>query len=131
MRFDLRVMATIALIVTGGTCFVRSEFPVDIDFYHVAMMQLMVGLGGALFFTPVTVIQLSDLNQDGIASGSGLANFLRTLGGGFAASLTTLTWDRRAAVHLAQLAEGINAYRPIAQKGMDQLGHGNMPLMPA
>jgi DHA2 family multidrug resistance protein len=128
MRFDLRMLATFAFVVMGSTCFMRSGFYLDIDFYHVAMMQLMMGLGVALFFMPVTVILLSDLNQNEIASGSGLATFLRTLGGSFSASLTTFMWDRRAVVHHAQLAEGINAYNPTAQMALDQVGHSDPQL---
>ncbi|HEY0198387.1 MAG TPA: DHA2 family efflux MFS transporter permease subunit [Rhodanobacter sp.] len=125
MRFDLRTLATFAFVVMGTTCFIRSGFYLDIDFDHVAMMQLMMGLGVALFFMPVTVILLSDLNQDEIASGSGLATFLRTLGGSFSASLTTFMWDRRAVVHHAQLAESINAYNPTALTALNQIGHSD------
>ena len=49
----------------------------------------MQGLGVALFFMPVLQILLTDLEPHEIAAGSGLSTFLRTLGGSFAASLTT------------------------------------------
>ena len=126
MRVDLRMLATFAFVVMGATCFLRSNFYLDIDFEHVALMQLMMGLGVALFFMPVTVILLSDLNQNEIASGSGLATFLRTLGGSFSASLTTFLWDRRAVVHHAQLAESINVYNPTALDALNQVGHNDM-----
>ena len=103
----------------------RSDFYLDIDFYHVAMVQLIQGLGVALFFMPVLSILLSDLKQNEIASGSGLATFLRTLGGSFAASLTTLMWERRSVTHHAQLAEHITPYSPAAQNAMQQLGGGD------
>ncbi|OOG49063.1 DHA2 family efflux MFS transporter permease subunit [Rhodanobacter sp. C01] len=125
MRFNLRLLASVAFVIMGVTCFLRSDFYLDIDFYHVAMMQLMMGLGVALFFMPVTVMLLSDLEQNEIAAGSGLATFLRTLAGSFAASLTTFLWDRRATVHHAQLAESITAYNPIAQNAITQLGGGD------
>jgi DHA2 family multidrug resistance protein len=125
MRFDLRFVASLAFIVMGITCFLRSGFNLDIDFNHVATMQLLMGLGVALFFMPVTVILLSDLKPNEIASGGGLATFARTLGGSFAASLTTFMWDRRAALHHAQLTENITPYNPIARTSISQLGHGN------
>jgi len=124
-RFDLRLLASGAFLVMGATCFMRSDFYLDIDFYHVAIVQLIQGLGVALFFMPVLTILLSDLKQNEIASGSGLATFLRTLGGSFAASLTTFLWDRRAIVHHEQLAEGITPYSPTAQTAIAQLGHGD------
>ena len=127
-RFDLRLVASAAFVVMGLTCFLRSDFYLGVDFYHVAMVQLLQGLGVALFFMPILSILLSDLQQNEIAAGSGLATFLRTLGGSFAASLTTLMWDRRAVVHHEQLAEGITAYNPIAQASLQQLGHGDTQL---
>ena len=127
-RFDLRLVGSIAFVVMGITCFLRSDFYLGVDFQHVAMVQLLQGLGVALFFMPVLSILLSDLQQNEIAAGSGLATFLRTLGGSFAASLTTLMWDRRAVVHHEQLAESITAYNPIAQASLRQLGHGDTRL---
>jgi DHA2 family multidrug resistance protein len=127
-RFDLRLVASVAFVVMAVTCFLRANFYLDIDFYHVAMMQLIMGAGVALFFMPVTVILLSDLKPNEIASGSGLATFLRTLGGSFSASLTTFLWDHRAIVHHAQLAEQITAYNPTAQAALSQLGQGSTPV---
>jgi DHA2 family multidrug resistance protein len=124
-RFDLRLLASGAFVIMGLTCFLRSNFYLDVDFYHVAMVQLLQGLGVALFFMPVLSILLSDLKPNEIAAGSGLATFLRTLGGSFAASLTTFLWDRRAIVHHAQLGEHITAFDPNTQAAVASLGHGD------
>lgn len=124
-KFDLRAVSSVAFLVMAATCFMRSDFYIGIDFYHVAMVQLIQGLGVALFFMPILTILLSDLKQNEIASGSGLATFLRTLGGSFSASLTTLLWERRAVSHHEQLAEHITAYSPTAQAAISQLGHGD------
>jgi DHA2 family multidrug resistance protein len=112
----------------GATCFMRADFYLQIDFYHVAMVQLLQGLGVALFFMPTLTILLSDLQQDEIAAGSGLSTFLRTLGGSFSASITTLMWTRGAVNHHEQLAEHITPYSPIARDAMQQLGHGDPQL---
>ncbi|KGI76725.1 DHA2 family efflux MFS transporter permease subunit [Oleiagrimonas soli] len=127
-RMDLRILAGLSFLVMGATCFMRSGFNLDVDFGSVAMVQLWQGLGVALFFMPVLTILLSDLRQDEIASGSGLATFLRTLGGSFAASITTFAWTRRAVDHHAQLTEHITAYDPQARAAMQALGHGNPEL---
>ncbi|MDW2981385.1 MAG: DHA2 family efflux MFS transporter permease subunit [Rhodanobacter sp.] len=124
-RMDLRLLAAAAFVVMGLTCFMRADFFIGIDFYHVAMVQLWQGLGVALFFMPVLTILLSDLQQNEIASGSGLATFLRTLGGSFSASITTLLWERRAVTHHEQLTEHITAYSPTTQAAMQQIGQGN------
>ncbi|HEX8776536.1 MAG TPA: MFS transporter, partial [Rhodanobacter sp.] len=124
-RMDLRLLAAASFLVMGATCFMRANFYLQIDFQHVAMVQLWQGLGVALFFMPTLTILLSDLQTNEIAAGSGLATFLRTLGGSFSASITTLMWTRRAVTHHEQLAEHINPYNPAAQEALQQFGRGS------
>ncbi len=124
-RMDLRLLAAASFLVMGVTCFWRADFFLQIDFYNVAMVQLLQGLGVALFFMPTLTILLSDLESNEIASGSGVATFLRTMAGSFAASITTLMWTRRAVSHHEQLTEQINPYNPVAQAGLEHLGQGH------
>lgn len=80
-RFDLRVLAGLAFLAIGTSCYMRAGFTTEVDFQHVALVQLFMGIGVALFFMPTLSILLSDLPPHQIADGSGLATFLRTLGG--------------------------------------------------
>lgn len=125
-RFDLRILASFAFMVMAFTSFLRSGFNLDVDFQHVAMVQLWMGLGVALFFMPVLTILLSDLEPHEIAAGSGLATFCRTLGGSFAASLTTWAWNQRSTIHHAQLTEHISAHDPAMQQTVSALGNGDV-----
>ena len=121
-RTDMRLLASCAFLVMGVTCFMRSNFFLQVDFMHIAGAQLFQGLGVALFFMPVTTILLSDLAPSEIAAGGGLATFLRTLGASFSASLTTFLWDHRAIVHHAHLSEHITAYDTSAQATLQSAG---------
>lgn len=125
-RFDLRVVASLAFVALSATSFVRAGFNLDVDFQRVAMVQLWMGLGVALFFMPVLTILLSDLEPHEIASGSGVATFFRTLGGSFAASLTTWAWNQRAVVHHAHLTERISATDPGMLQTVTAIGHGDL-----
>lgn len=125
-RFDLRIVASLAFVAMASTSFVRSAFNLDVDFQHVAMVQLWQGLGVALFFMPVLTILLSDLEPHEIAAGSGLATFVRTLGGSFAASLTTWAWNQRTVIHHARLTENIDAYTPTVRETVAALGQGDL-----
>src|SRR3546814_16573371 len=75
-----------------ATSFARAGFNLDVDFERVAMVQLWMGLGVALFFMPVLTILLSVLEPPEIAAGSGVAPIFRTLAGRFARSLTPWAW---------------------------------------
>ncbi|WP_426149672.1 DHA2 family efflux MFS transporter permease subunit [Pseudomonas sp. DC3000-4b1] len=124
-KFDLRILAGGAFTAIGLSCFMRAQFNTEVDFLHVALVQLFMGIGVALFFMPTLSILLSDLPPQQIADGSGLATFLRTLGGSFAASLTTWIWSRRAIEHHAYLSENISTLDPATQQMLQQLGGAN------
>ncbi len=126
-RFDLRWLASFAFLVMGVTCFMRARFYGEVDFNHVVWVTLLQGLGVAFFFMPVLTILLSDLQPREIAAGSGLATFLRTLGGSFAASLVTFAWQHRAIVHHSQLTETITPYNPVAQQALARMGAAQDP----
>ncbi|RDS81402.1 DHA2 family efflux MFS transporter permease subunit [Dyella psychrodurans] len=121
-RFDLRALTSGAFLIMGATCFLRSNFYIGIDFTHVALVQLLQGLGVAFFFMPVTTILLSDLQPHEIAAGGGVATFLRTVGASFSASLTTFMWEHRGILHHSHLAEQITPYNPDVQQAMNQAG---------
>ncbi|GAB3376192.1 DHA2 family efflux MFS transporter permease subunit [Lysobacter rhizosphaerae] len=125
-KFDLRMLATIAFIAMSATSFMRSGFNLDVDFRHIALVQLFQGFGVALFFMPVLQILLSDLQPHEIAAGSGLATFMRTLGGSFAASLTGYAWSERGAVHHAHLTEKLAATDPNTIETVTRLGGGDL-----
>ena len=127
-RFDLRMLASFAFVAMSLTSFVRSHFNLDVDFAHVAWVQLFQGVGVALFFMPVLQILLSDLEPHEIAAGSGLATFVRTLGGSFAASLTTYAWSERGAVHHAHLTEKVSAYDPATVDTVTRIGGGDLQV---
>jgi DHA2 family multidrug resistance protein len=120
-RFDLRVLASLSFLAMGLVSFYRAGFTTQVAFGDIAWAQFWQGLGVALFFMPVLTILLSDLETREIASGSGVATFLRTLAGSFAASLTTYIWDRGAAVQHAVLGQHVNVYSPATRAAVSQL----------
>ncbi|WP_409277840.1 DHA2 family efflux MFS transporter permease subunit [Pseudomonas defluvii] len=124
-KFDLRLLAGLAFLAIGTSCFMRASFTHEVDFQHIALVQLFMGFGVALFFMPTLSILLSDLPPHQIADGSGLATFLRTLGGSFAASLMTWLWIRRADEHHAYLSESISTYVPATREALNHLGGAN------
>lgn len=128
-KFDLRLLAGGSFLVIGVSCFMRADFNTQVDYYHIAMIQGFMGIGVALFFMPTTSILLSSLSPREIADGSGLATFLRVLGGSFASSLTTWIWQRREIFHHAQLTENITPYSANTQDYIARMGGAGQATM--
>ena len=101
--------------------FLRAKFEPGADFVSLALPQFVQGIAVALFFVPLTNIALSHLPAKSLASASGLYNFLRILAGGVGTSIATTLWERREALHHAQLTEQITAYNPIANQALQQI----------
>ncbi|RQO69259.1 MFS transporter [Aquitalea sp. FJL05] len=109
-RLDMRWLVTISFSIYALCFFWRSTFNTDMSFAYVVWPQFIQGIGVACFFMPLTTITLSGLRPDQIASASSLSNFLRILAGSIGTSITTTLWDRREALHHAQLTQHVTLY---------------------
>ncbi|WP_133012106.1 DHA2 family efflux MFS transporter permease subunit [Marinomonas flavescens] len=119
-RLDMRWLAAGSFVVIGISCYLRVQFNLNIDFATIALIQLFMGIGIALFFMPMTTILMSDLNGPDIADGASLSTFVRTLGASFASSLTAWMWTRNSSIHHSVLSEQISPYNPLVSQ---QLQH--------
>lgn len=121
-RFDLRWLTAFSFAVMGFVCFRFGSFNAEVGFWDVALTELMLGLGIALFFMPVLMILLSDLEGPEVAEGSGSATFLRTVGASFAVSIVTYLWARGGVVSHANLAQHINPFNDEVRRGVVAMG---------
>lgn len=62
-----------AFILLSTAPYLHSDFVIDIDFQHIALIQLLQGLGLTLFIMSINAILLSALRRDEIVAGSWLA----------------------------------------------------------
>jgi DHA2 family multidrug resistance protein len=123
-RLDPRMLATAGFVVFALCAFLRAKFEPGADFHTLAMPQWIQGIAVACFFVPLTTIALSSIPARQIASAAGLFNFLRILAGGAGTSIATTMWERREALHHAQLTENITAFSPAASSYAAQLQAG-------
>jgi DHA2 family multidrug resistance protein len=123
-RLDPRALATFGFVVFAFCAFLRAKFEPGADFNTLALPQWIQGIAVACFFVPLTTIALSSLPAHQMASASGLFNFLRILAGGAGTSIATTMWNRREALHHAQLTENITAFSPATTGYVAQLQAG-------
>lgn len=92
-RLDMRLMACLSFLVFAGCFFWRAGSTPGMDFFSVALPQLILGIGVALFFMPLTTIILSGLPNSDLAAASSLSNCVRVLAGSIGSSLVTTMWE--------------------------------------
>ena len=121
-RVDLRWMATLSYAALGISFLMRASFTTGTDFYHFVLPMLMQGVGVSIFFTAIISISLDGIEPHRIAAATGLSNFARITGGGFAASIITTMWDRREALHQTRLVDQTTATNPAYLHALHHLG---------
>jgi len=102
---DARITGTVALLAFAISFFMRAGLPPDASFGVLVLPMLVQGVAMSTFFVSMLTIQLKDVSPQQTPAASGLSNFARITAGGFAASLTTAFWDRRASLHQSALAD--------------------------
>ena len=120
-RIDLRVFLTVSFLVFSFCSFWLGRFSTQVTLIDLIEPRLLMGIGVATFFVPLTALSLSGLTPDRFASASGVANFLRTLGASFGTSLSVTLWDRRAYLHDVHLSENFNMANPVATQALERL----------
>ena len=109
-RLDARLTATLALAAFALSFLMRSAWAPNASFSVLVVPMLVQGVAMSTFFVSMITIQLRDVPPAQTPAASGLSNFVRITGGGFAASLTTAFWDRRETLHQTALADAQSAH---------------------
>ncbi|MBC7504673.1 MAG: DHA2 family efflux MFS transporter permease subunit [Sandarakinorhabdus sp.] len=116
-KVDPRMLTSAGILWFAGVTFWRSGFTTQVDFLHVFLPAVVLGIGIPFFFVPTTRIALGAVEPAETASAAGLSNFMRTTAAAFAASITTTAWENASISAHDSLAGMLNG----AQEQIDAL----------
>jgi len=128
-KYDARVIASIAFVAFAVSYLMRARFTNDASFLDFTLPLLVQGIAMATFFLAMITILLDGVPPQKIPLASGLSNFARITGGGFAASIVTTLWDRREALHQSRLTDQTTIFTPgLSQvvKSLHSFGFSNL-----
>ncbi len=120
-KVDARIIATVAFIAFAVSFLMRSRFTNEASFLDFTLPLLVQGVAMATFFLAMITILLDGVPPQKIPLASGLSNFARITGGGFAASIVTTLWDRREALHQSRLADQTTIFTPGLSQALKNL----------
>lgn len=100
------------ILVTAYATYQMSRFNMQVDFNAVLWPRVMLGIGVAFVFIPLTTISLSHIRKEEMGNASAVFNLLRNLGGSFGVALSATILARQAQVHQAHLTEHLTPFDP-------------------
>ena len=117
-RFDVRGLICFGVVWLGLMAILRSRWTTDMGFFDIALPQFLQGFGMPFFFVGTTTLALGSVMPQETASAAGIQNFMRTLSGAFATSLSTTGWDYETKYAHAELAGRIHPAAAMMQQGL-------------
>ncbi len=127
-RVDPRKVVTFSFLVFALVMWMRSQSTTLSDAQSIVLPIIIQGIAVATFFIPLTTITLAAIPPERMASASGLSNFVRITAGAVGTSISTTLWERRAALHHAEITDRLtDAHQPLAQTLQDLQANGHSP----
>lgn len=103
-RVDVRRLITFGVLWLAAMALLRTRWITGMAFFDISLPQFLQGFGMPFFFVGTTTLALGSVPPQQTASAAGIQNFMRTLSGAFATSLSTTMWDRETKYAHAELA---------------------------
>ena len=128
-KTDARVIGTLAFLGFAAVYYMRTNFYVGIDEWHIILPTLLQGIPMALFFAPLTTIILAGQPPEKVPAAAGLSTFARMFFGGVGTSVANVLWNNRTILHHQVLTEQSSANNPVFTGQLDRyhatlgLGH--------
>ena len=118
-KSDARIIATIAFLTFAGVFYMRADYVLEIDTWHLVLPTLLQGIPMALFFIPLTAIILSGQPPHKVPAAAGLSNFVRVFCGAVGTSIAGTVWNNRTILHHERLTEVANGDNPLFAHQID------------
>ena len=128
-RIDARIIATVGFVAMAIGCWLAAGFTTNVDEKTLMLARVIMGVGIAGFFMPMSAISMSQLRGNQIASGTGISNFLRNVGASVGTAVATTLWQDNAIEQHENLMRNIQTGNLAYQRFMDtaaQLGLSEM-----
>ena len=121
-RIDARIIATIGFAAMAIGCWLAAGFTTGVDQKTLMLARVIMGVGIAGFFMPMSAISMSQLKGHQIASGTGISNFLRNVGASVGTAVSTTLWQDNAIRQHENLMSNVQAGNLAYQQFMDTAG---------
>jgi MFS transporter, DHA2 family, multidrug resistance protein len=107
-RMDARIMISASVAWLGLMTLVRAGWTSGIDFWAMAVPQILQGFALPFFIVPLTALSLGAVPPDETPGAAGLQNFVRTMAIAIATSLALTVWGDAQRMAQTDVAGSLN-----------------------
>lgn len=107
---DPRVMIMFGFSLAATAMFLMSHWTLDISFWQVATPRIVLGIGLAWLFVPLSTVAFAFMSPDRIGNATGLFNLMRNIGGSVGIAAVETILANRAQFHQSRLVANISPY---------------------
>jgi DHA2 family multidrug resistance protein len=107
-KVDARILVSAAVAWLGAMTLVRAGWTTGIDFWSMAVPQIVQGFAMPFFIVPLTALSITGMPPNETASAAGLQNFMRTMAIAISTSLALTIWGNAQRTAQTEVAGALN-----------------------
>lgn len=111
-KFGIAKLLACCFFFFSLSCFYTAYFDTAVDLWHIGFSRFLLGAGMVFFITPLFALSVQGIQENKMASATGVFHFVRGMMGGVGTSVFTTLWMRRSAFHHARIGESLTPYSP-------------------
>ncbi len=119
-RMSPKALISFGIGITAYSTFLMAQFNLSADFNSILWPRVIMGIGLAFIFVPLTTLTLSSIRKEEMANATSIFNLVRNLGGSFGVAFVTTMLTRRAQFHQARLVDHLTPLDPGYSWGVHQ-----------
>lgn len=121
-RHDGRWVVLAGLLLSAWSMFLMRGFTLDASYWVFVWPRVILGVGLAMIFVPLTTVTLSTIPREEMGNATGIFNLLRNVGGSVGIALCATLLARGSQFYQNNLAAQVNPYDPITQARLAEIG---------
>ncbi len=120
-KYDGRKIVFFGLSIGAAAMFIMRGFSLDAAYPDFVWPRIILGIGLAMTFVPLTTITLATIQKEEMGNATGMYNLMRNMGGSFGIAIATTLLARDSQFFQVQLAAQMNSIGTKFRMTVEQL----------
>jgi MFS transporter, DHA2 family, multidrug resistance protein len=125
-RYDGRKVVLCGLLIGACSMFIMQKFSLDAAYADFVWPRVVLGVGLAMIFVPLTTVTLSTIAKEEMGNATGIYSLLRNIGGSVGIAISATLLSRYSQFYQTSLVAHVNPYNPVVQSRIAQLKRATM-----